>query len=325
MSEVTLKEISTHKEKIVLEGAWIAPNIPDPSDIPKGDMPGDKIKISSLHIDKAKIVFPELLDKLIPILNEHPCRKAVIAVHGGSGVGKSEIGSLLSYYLNGMGIGSYVLSGDNYPRRMPIFNDLERLRVFRDGGIKGLVSKKEYTKERNCILHELQDSGNDSSPEMAKQYPWLSVYQEAGRGELKSYLGTASEIDFSELSGIISQFKNGATEILLKRMGREEKELWYECIDFGNTKVLVIEWTHGNNLNLQGVDIPILLNSTPQETLEHRRLRNRDGATDSPFTTMVLNLEQDMLFSQAPRAKLIVTKNGEIVSFDDYVELMAKE
>ncbi len=57
--------------------------------------------------------------------------------------------------------------------------------------------------------------------------------------------------------------------------------------------MLVIEWTHGNNPNLNGVDVPILLNSTPEETLAHRRARNRDGKTDSPFTTMVLAIEQD--------------------------------
>ena len=55
--------------------------------------------------------------------------------------------------------------------------------------------------------------------------------------------------------------------------------------------MLVIEWTHGNSDEYKGVDIPVLLNSTPAETLEHRRNRNRDGAVDSPFTTMVLELE----------------------------------
>ena len=41
----------------------------------------------------------------------------------------------------------------------------------------------------------------------------------------------------------------------------------------------------------EGVDIPVLLNSTPAETLAHRQARNRDGRADSPFTTMVLELE----------------------------------
>lgn len=312
-------------EKIVLKSVWIPPNIEDPDGIPKGDMPGDKIKINSLHISKAEVIFHKLLELLLPILNEHPYQRAVISVHGGSGVGKSEIGSLLSYYLNCMDLGSYILSGDNYPHRIPKYNDSERLRIFRESGLKGLVSHGEYTKERNAILQKLQESGDDANVESSKEFPWLSVYQDAGRSGLEKYLGTTNEIDFCELSNIVSQFKNGATNIMLKRMGREEKELWYDSVDFSNTKVIVIEWTHGNNPNLQDVDIPILLNSTPQETLEHRKLRNRDGATDSPFTKMVLGIEQNLLFSQASKTKLIVTKNGEIASFDEYVQLMAQD
>lgn len=317
---VNVQEIG---EKIILESPWIPPNIEDISSIPKGDMPGDIIKINPLHIAKAQTIFPKLLELLIPILKAH--QRAVIAVHGGSGVGKSEIGALLSYYLNCIQVGCYILSGDNYPRRIPKYNDAERLRVFREKGLKGLVSLGEYTKARNDILQILQASGHDEDAECSKIYPWLSVYQDTGRSGLKSYLGTENEIDFSELSKIVKQFKKGTTSILLKRMGREEEELWYEAVDFSNTKVMLIEWTHGNNSNLQGVDIPILLNSTPQETLEHRKLRNRDGGTDSPFTAMVLSIEQELLFSQASKAKIIVAKNGEIVSFDAYLRLMSEE
>ena len=43
------------------------------------------------------------------------------------------------------------------------------------------------------------------------------------------------------------------------------------------------------------VDIPVLLNSTPEETKNHRRSRARDGKVDSAFTTMVLEIEQEML------------------------------
>jgi alpha-galactosidase len=239
-------------------------------------------------------------------------------------VGKSEIASLLSYYLNGINLGCYTLSGDNYPHRIPKYNDAERLRIFRQSGIKGLISNGQYLAERYEILKGLQESGNDANPEYIKSYPWLSIYQNEGSSGLRNYLGTTDEIDFNELTGIISQFKNGASGIYLKRMGREETELWYEPVDFSNKNVMVIEWTHGNSYYLQGVDIPVLLNSTPQETLEHRRSRNRDGGTDSPFTTMVLALEQDLLISQAPKAKLIVSKSGEILSYDDYVRIMVQ-
>ncbi|MGB4661382.1 MAG: adenylylsulfate kinase, partial [Mobilitalea sp.] len=236
--------------------------------------------------------------------------------------GKSEIGSLLSYYFNSMGIGSYILSGDNYPHRIPKYNDAERLRVYRESGLKGLVASREFTKERNVTLQQLQESGKDSDADLGSVYSWITYYQEAGKNGLETYLGTANEIDFEEVNNIIAEFKNNYSNIMLKRMGREEKELWYDSVDFSAIQILIIEWTHGNNSNLKGIDIPILLNSTPKETLEHRRLRNRDGAIDSSFTMEVLNIEQKLLSSQAPKAKIIVTKNGQIISYEELNQMI---
>jgi|WetSurSiteA1Bulk_404760.scaffolds.fasta_scaffold01876_5 hypothetical protein len=304
---------------------WIAEDISDTDTIPKGDMPEDKVIIGPQHIRKAQVIFPRLLELLIPALDENPYQRVVVVVCGGSGVGKSEIASLISFYLSRLGLGSYTLSGDNYPHRIPKYNDAERLRIFRKSGIDGLISHGQYSEERHSILREIQKSGNDSNPEYINRYPWLSVYQSSGRNGLRNYLGTINEIDFKELTGIISQFKNGESKIFLKRMGREETELWYDHIDFSDKNVMIIEWTHGNNDNLQGVDIPILLNSTPGETLEHRRSRNRDGATDSPFTSMVLEIEQGMLISQAVKAKLIISKSNEILAYRDFLRLMIGE
>jgi len=312
-------------EKIKQKLPWIPEDIQDTDSIPRGDMPGDKIKIGTQHIQKAQIIFLKLLELLIPALDKNSYQRAVVAVCGGSGVGKSEIASLISYYLNRMGLGSYILSGDNYPHRIPKYNNAERLRIFRKSGIEGLISHGQYLEGRYSILKEIQENGNDSNPDYINHYPWLSFYQSAGRNGLKNYLGTMNEIDFKELTGIISQFKNGESRIFIKRMGREETELWYDPVDFSDKNIMIIEWTHGNNHNLQGVDIPIMLNSTPRETLEHRKSRNRDSATDSPFTTMVLEIEQEMLISQAPKAKLIMSKSGEILTYRDFVKIMIYE
>lgn len=61
-------------------------------------MPGDKIEINQEHIVKAKIIFEELMKILPHKLEESEHGKIVISVSGGSGVGKSEIASLLAYY-----------------------------------------------------------------------------------------------------------------------------------------------------------------------------------------------------------------------------------
>lgn len=299
---------------------WQPPVLDGP--IPHGDMPGDKVEIGQGHIDKANLIFP----LLVPIAAEaaKDTGRAVVAVCGGSGVGKSETASLLSHYFRTAGVGSYTLSGDNYPRRIPMYNDAERVRVFRVGGIRGMLAEGIYSSETAEALKTLWTQETDANPKMVEAYPWLRVYQTAGRKALSQYLGTPAEQDYEELSGIIVDFKAGADKLWLKRMGRTEDERWYDQVDMSDVQVLVIEWTHGSSDHLKGIDIPVLLNSTPEETRAHRRSRNRDGKTDSAFTTMVLEIEQRELDSCAHKAKLIISKSGEKLSYDQYRALMGE-
>lgn len=283
-----------------------------------GDMPGDKVSINKTHIEKAKIIFKKLLEEVKALGRD----KIVISVCGGSGVGKSETASLLSYFFRSMGIGSYTLSGDNYPRRIPMYNDAERLHIFRESAIRGMLKDGEYSKERFEIIHKLQEEKKDADKANVQSYPWYESYLRNGASGLASYLGTEKEIDFKQIEDIVASFKNGKDKIYLKRMGRDDAALWYDEVDFSDINILIIEWTHGNSKNYAGVDIPILLNSTPEETLEHRRLRNRDGGTDSPFTSLVLELEQNLLIRDAHKAKIILSKAGEILSYEKYTKLM---
>lgn len=292
--------------------------IVDIANVVHGDMPGDKVSIDDTHIAKAKTIFVELLDKVKQLNKE----KIVISVCGGSGVGKSETASLLSYFFKSMGIGSYTLSGDNYPRRIPMYNDGERLHIFRESAIRGMIKDGTYTKERFDIIHKFQEENMDANKANVENYPWYESYIKNGSEGLAGYLGTDNEIDFKQIESIVKEFKDGKSKIYLKRMGRDAAALWYDEVDFSEINILIIEWTHGNSKNYDGVDIPILLNSTPAETLEHRRLRNRDGGIDSPFTTLVLELEQNLLIRDAHKAKIILSKAGEILSYESYLDLM---
>ena len=293
-----------------------------PEDIPHGDMPGDKIEIGESHIAKARTIFPLLVKELKAKMEANPYGRAVVAVCGGSGVGKSEIASLLSYMLEQAGIGSYTMSGDNYPHRIPMYNDAERLHTFRVAGIRGMVDAGVMNPENVAKVREWQNAETDADKAHAEADSWFINYLDAGKEALKNYLGTPKETDFEEVDQIMKAFKDGADSLYLKRMGRDEASLWYDLVDMTNKNVLIVEWTHGNSDCMTQVDVPVLLNSTPQETLEHRRSRNRDGKLDSPFTMMVLELEQEKLVQQAHKAKIIVSKAGDIISYDEFKKLM---
>ena len=181
----------------------------------------------------------------------------------------------------------------------------------------GVMNPENFAK-----VQTWQKAEDDANTAHAETDTWFSSYLEGGREALNNYLGTPKETDFEEVDQIMKAFKDGADKLYLKRMGRDEASLWYDLVDMTNKQVLIVEWTHGNSDYMSQVDIPVLLNSTPQETLEHRRSRNRDGKLDSPFTMLVLELEQQKLVDQAHKAKIIITKAGEVISYDEFTKLM---
>ncbi len=194
------------------------PEVADLAAVPTGDMPGDKVQITPGHIDKAKVVFPALWRLLEPLLAD-PRRRAVVAVCGGSGVGKSETGSLLAYGLNTLGVGAYVLSGDNYPLRVPVANDAERLRTFRVAGLQGVVASGAYDEDVRAELAALQAADLDADRGQVAAHPWLAGYQRSGRTALAGYLGSPAETDFDEVNRILAAFHAGAPELAAEADG----------------------------------------------------------------------------------------------------------
>ena len=102
---------------------WQFPEIAE--DMPHGDMPGDKVIISEALVPHAQTLFR----LLVQMMKEKGDEKYVVSIFGGSGSGKSVTTSLLTYYLNQAGIRTYAMSGDNYPRRIPEYNDAERVSI----------------------------------------------------------------------------------------------------------------------------------------------------------------------------------------------------
>ena len=192
--------------------------------------------------------------------------RLVISLFGGSGSGKTTIAKALQQYLLNDGIGCYLLSGDDYPHRIPKRNDEERLRIF----------------------------------------------EESGEDGLRDYLGTPEEIDFDCINEVLAAFHAGENTITLRHMGREDGEIFSEETSFEGIRVLIVEWTHGGSEYLEGVDLPVFLESSPEETRERRIRRNRDANAASPFINMVVELEGEKLKRQRNRAKLIVGKDKKV-------------
>lgn len=273
---------------------------------------------SEALIEKTEKIYNEVIFNI----KQSGKSKNVISLYGGSGVGKTTISTLLNYVFIKNGINSFVISGDNYPHRIPKSNDAERLRTYRENGLKGLVYSEDYTEECMKILKDLLTKDLDFDTKLTEKYSWLKTYQEHGRKALEKYLGTNDEIDFGEISDLLTKFKNNDKEIYVKSLGRNENDVYYSKVDFSNIEVIILEWTHGNNESLIGVDYPIFLMSTPEETLEWRKKRNRDNGIGNPFTNQVLEIEQKKLNNQSRNAKLIVSQSGDFLTLEEFEKLL---
>ncbi len=140
----------------------------------------------------------------------------------------------------------------------------------------------------------------------------LRVYEEAGEEGLREYLGTPKEIDFDCINQVLAEFHAGKDTITLRHMGRKDGDISSEETDFAGIPVLLVEWTHGGSEYLKGVDIPVFLESSPEETKERRIRRNRDENAASPFICRVVELEQEKLDIQKGHARLVVGKDKEV-------------
>lgn len=267
---------------------------------------GDPVRIFDGHIRMAELLLPPLLEKLRE--REAP---TVVSLFGGSGCGKTGTAAALCLALKRLGISSVMVSGDHYPRRIPLYNDAERLSRFRSAGLSALVREGLYSAELQRSLDALWRQGLDPDPARIPDFPFLAVYQQAGRRALEAYLGTEEEQDFDELNRTLEDFHRRRA-MYVRCLGRTEDALRCRRVEPG-AEVCILEWTHGGSPLLRGVDIPVYLDSTPESTRLARRLRGRDENTDSAFVTMVLEIEQESIRRSLPRAALLLYGDEVIV------------
>ncbi|WP_294785781.1 alpha-galactosidase [uncultured Eubacterium sp.] len=138
------------------------------------------------------------------------------------------------------------------------------------------------------------------------------IYQKSGETGLNAYLGTPQEIDYDRINQVLANFHAGDTSIELKKVGRNEGEIWFEQTDLRDVQVLLLEWTHGGSEYLEGVDLSVYLDSTPEETKARRIRRGRDENAASAFIQLVISLEARKLEQQAKNADIIVGKDGHV-------------
>lgn len=149
----------------------------------------------------------ELARKLYEVIKKHihmQGERTVVSIFGGSGCGKTTLSAVISQYFLNDGTGCYVLSGDHYPRRIPMYNDEERQRIFDERGTEGLY---EYLGTPDEIEF---DAVNQVITEFKSGETSISL-KKMGReeGEI-SYEDT----DFRDIQILLIEWTHGGSEFL---------------------------------------------------------------------------------------------------------------
>lgn len=149
----------------------------------------------------------ELARKLYEVIKKHTHmqgERTVVSIFGGSGCGKTTLSAVISQYFLNDGTGCYVLSGDHYPRRIPMYNDEERQRIFDEKGTEGLY---EYLGTPDEIEF---DAVNQVITEFKSGEISISL-KKMGReeGEI-SYEDT----DFRDIQILLIEWTHGGSEFL---------------------------------------------------------------------------------------------------------------
>ena len=143
-----------------------------------------------------------LYEKVQKLCDGNAEKRVVISIYGGSGSGKTTLATALQQYFLNDGTGCYLLSGDDYPNRIPKRNDEERMRVYKETGEDGLRgylgTKKEIDFDRiNEVLAAFHE-GKDTI-----------TLRHMGRedGEISS-----EETDFSGISVLLLEWTHGGSD-----------------------------------------------------------------------------------------------------------------
>jgi alpha-galactosidase len=140
----------------------------------------------------------------------------------------------------------------------------------------------------------------------------VKLHETGGEAALQDYLGTQNEIDFARLGQLIADFKAGEPQLSLRIMDAKNHVVHEDpkVLDVSPIQVIVLEGTWSNLV--PNVDARIFLDTNFEETRAHREKRARDPM--SPFTEMVLNIEQGKLNEIRERANFVINLDGEIRS-----------
>ena len=133
----------------------------------------------------------------------------------------------------------------------------------------------------------------------------------AKRREDPGWLGPHVEVKLDVLEQNFIEAVKGANSILKPLVDYENNSISEEKVNLSGVKVLIAEGTYTSLL--RNVDKRVFINRNFEETLAHRRKRNRGKEVDDPFVENILTTEHKIIAGHKNLADILITNDYGVI------------
>ena len=134
---------------------------------------------------------------------------------------------------------------------------------------------------------------------------------DAKRRQDPTWLGPHVEVQMDVLEQNLIEALKGQAYLIKPLVDYENNSITEEKIDLEGVKVLIAEGTYTSLL--RNVDKRVFINRNFEETLAHRRKRNRGKEVGDPFVENILFTEHKIIAGHKYLADIVITNDFEVV------------
>ena len=130
-----------------------------------------------------------------------------------------------------------------------------------------------------------------------------------------AWLGPNAEVEMDLLNEHIRKARSGENDLVKPLVDYANDSISLEEISLDGVRVIILEGTY--TALLRHVDCRVFIARNRQDTLEHRKKRNRGTEAGDPFIEDVLRTEHKIIAGFQYFADIIITREYEVVFPDD--------
>lgn len=128
------------------------------------------------------------------------------------------------------------------------------------------------------------------------------------------WLGPHKEVKLDVLEKNIKDAVNGKNKTIKPLVDYNDDSIGKEKINLKGIQVVIAEGTYTSLL--KNVDTKIFITRNRQETLAHRKKRNRGNEVNDPFIEQILDTEHKIIAGHVQLADFIINSNYDIITIE---------